>query len=114
VNYALAMHADGSLVTTASPAEAGETISLLGTGFGPYQKPVLLGFFPFSPPPALADSVALSVGGMKPTSKTMAAPGFTGMDLTQFEVPTGLSKSPVPVLVSINGEESNTVMLPVK
>ena len=114
VNYATALHADGSLVTTASPAEAGETISLLGTGFGPYQKPVLLGFFPFSPSPALADSVALSVGGMKPTSKTTAAPGFTGMDLTQFEVPTGLSKSPVPVLVSINGEDSNTVMLPVK
>jgi uncharacterized protein (TIGR03437 family) len=53
-------------------------------------------------------------GDRKTPAKTMAAPGFTGMDLTQFEVPTGLSKSPVAVLVSINGEESNTVMLPVK
>jgi uncharacterized protein (TIGR03437 family) len=115
VNYATALHANGSLVTTASPAEAGETISLVGTGFGPYQKPVLDGFFPPSPPPAVEDSVVLSVGGMKLTSKSTAAPGYTGMDLTKFEVPSGLpSGKPVPVLVSINGEESNTVMLPVK
>jgi uncharacterized protein (TIGR03437 family) len=94
---------------------AGETISLLGTGFGPYQKTVLDGFFPPNPPPAVEDSVALSVGGVKTTSKSTAAPGYTGMDLTQFEVPTGLaSGTSVPVLVSINGEESNTVMLPVK
>ena len=115
VNYGLALHSDGSLVSTASPAVAGETISLLGTGFGPYQKTVLDGFFPPNPPPAVEDSVALSVGGVKTTSKSTAAPGYTGMDLTQFEVPTGLaSGTSVPVLVSINGEESNTVMLPVK
>jgi uncharacterized protein (TIGR03437 family) len=115
VNYATAMHANGSLVTTASPAVAGETISLLGTGFGPYQKTVVDGFFPPSPPPAVEDSVVLSVGGVKLTSKTTAAPGYTGMDLTKFEVPSGLpSGKPAPLLVSINGEESNTVMLPVK
>jgi uncharacterized protein (TIGR03437 family) len=49
VNYAMALHADGSPVTTASPAAAGETISLLGTGFGPYKGTVLDGFLP--PPP---------------------------------------------------------------
>jgi uncharacterized protein (TIGR03437 family) len=115
VNYASALHADGSLVTTASPAVAGETISLFGTGFGPYQHTVLDGFFPPNPPPAVEDSVTLSVGGTKTTSKSTAAPGFTGMDLTQFEVPSGLpSGTSVPLLVSINGEDSNTVMLPVK
>jgi uncharacterized protein (TIGR03437 family) len=114
VNYAAALHADGSPVTTASPAEAGETVSLYGTGFGPYQKPVLDGFFPPNPPPAVEDSVVLSVGGMKPTSKSTAAPGLTGMDLTKFEVPSGLPSGAVPVLVSINGEDSNTVMLPLK
>lgn len=114
VNYATAMHPNGSLVTTASPAEPGETISLLGTGFGPYQKTVVNGFFPPNPPPAVEDAVVLSVGGVKTTSKSTAAPGFTGMDLTQFEVPSSLPSGNVAVLVSINGEESNTVMLPVK
>ena len=46
--YAMAFHADGSMVTTTSPAAAGETISFLGTGFGPYKTPVFDGFFPKS------------------------------------------------------------------
>jgi uncharacterized protein (TIGR03437 family) len=115
VNYAMALHANGSLVTTASPAAAGETISLLGTGFGPYKGTVLDGFFPPNPPPAVADAVTLSVDGVNPASKSTAAPGFTGVDLTQFQVPTGLgSGKSVPVLVTVNGVDSNTVMLPLK
>jgi uncharacterized protein (TIGR03437 family) len=115
VNYATAQHADGSPVTTASPAAAGETISLLGTGFGPYNGTVLDGFFPPNPPPAVADSVTLSVDGVNPTSTSTAAPGFTGVVVTKFQVPTGLpSGTSVPVLVNINGVSSNTVMLPLK
>jgi uncharacterized protein (TIGR03437 family) len=73
------------------------------------------GFFPPNPPPAVEDTVTLSVGDQKPASTSTAAPGLTGMVLTQFEVPSGLpSGKSVPVLVSINGEDSNTVMLPVK
>ncbi len=113
--YAMAFHADGSMVTTSSPAAAGETISLLGTGFGPYQTPVLDGFFPPNPPPAVADSVVLSVGGTNPTATSTAAPGFTGVVSTQFEVPSGLpSGTSVPLLVTINGTDSNTVMLPIQ
>lgn len=114
-NYAMAFHTDGSMVTTSSPAAAGETISLLGTGFGPYQKPVLDGFFPLNPPPAVADSVNLSVGGAKPAPSSTAAPGFTGVVSTSFQVPTGLpSGASAPVIVTINGVESNTVMLPIQ
>jgi uncharacterized protein (TIGR03437 family) len=113
--YAIAFHADGSLVTTSSPAAAGETISMLGTGFGPYQKPIFDGFFPPNPPPAVSDSVVLSVGSAKPTAASTAAPGFTGVVSTKFEVPSGLpSGTSVPVFVSINGVDSNTVMLPIQ
>jgi uncharacterized protein (TIGR03437 family) len=115
VNYALAMHADGSMVTTASPAVGGETISMLGTGFGPYQQAVLDGFFPPNPPPAVKDAVTLSVGGINPAPTSTAAPGFSGVVATQFEVPSGLAGgTSVPVLVTINGVDSNTVMLPVQ
>src|ERR1700722_1133485 len=114
-NYAMALHADGSSVSTSSPAAGGETISLLGTGFGPYQTPVLDGFFPANPPPAVSDSVVLSVGGTTAAQTSTAAPGFTGIVSTQFQVPSGLaSGAPVPVLVTINGVESNTVMLPIQ
>lgn len=113
--YALAFHADGSLVTTSSPAAAGETLSMLGTGFGPYQTPVIDGFFPQNPPPAVADSVVLSVGGDTPASTSTAAPAFTGTVTTQFQVPAGLpSGTSVPVLVTINGVASNTVLLPIQ
>lgn len=114
-NYALAFHADGSAVTVSSPAAAGETISILGTGFGPYQSAVLDGFFPPNPPPAVEDSVALSVAGTDIASTSTAAPNYTGMVSTQFQVPSGLaSGTSVPVLVTINGVDSNTVMLPIQ
>ena len=112
--YALAFHSDGSAVTTSSPAAGGETISVLGTGFGPYQTPVLDGFFPPNPPPAVHDSVELSVGGVNPTSTSTAAPGFIGVVSTQFQVPTGLPSGASAVMVSINGVDSNTVMLPIQ
>lgn len=114
-SYAMAFHADGSTVTTSSPAAAGETISFLGTGFGPYKTPVFDGFYPQNPPPAVSDSVVLSVGGVNPTATSTAAPGFTGVVATQFQVPTSLaSGTSVPVFVSINGVDSNTVMLPIQ
>ena len=113
--YAMAFHSDGSLVSTNSPAAAGETISMLGTGFGPYRTQVLDGFFPLNPLPAVSDSVVLSVGGTKPASTSTAAPGFTGVVSTQFEVPAGLpSGASAAVMVTINGVDSNTVMLPIQ
>ena len=114
--YAVALHADGSTVTTNSPAIAGETISLLGTGFGPYSGTIIDGFFPPAPAPALADAVSISVGGQNLTPAwSGAAPGYTGMVSTSFQVPTGLGSGvAVPLTVTVNGVASNTVMLPVQ
>ncbi len=114
--YAVALHADGSTVTTNSPAIAGETINILGTGFGPYNGTVLDGFFPSAPAPALADTVVLSVGGQNPVPTWAgAAAGYTGMDSVSFPVPTGLGSGiAVPLSVTVNGVASNTVMLPVQ
>ena len=68
-----------------------------------------------NPPPAVSDSVVLSVAGVNPTATSTAAPGFTGVVATQFQVPTSLaSGTSVPVFVSVNGVDSNTVMLPIQ
>ena len=114
--YAIALHADGSVITPDSPAQGGETISLLGTGFGPYSTPVVDGFFPPAPPPALADSVSISVGNQNPTPTfSGAAPGYAGVSMTTFQVPPTLAGSgTVPLTVSVNSANSNTVMLPVQ
>jgi uncharacterized protein (TIGR03437 family) len=112
--YALAFHADGSPVNPDSPAKAGETVSLLGTGFGPYSGFLIDGFFPPDPPPALSDQLGISAGGQTPaTSFVGAAPGYSGVTLTKFQVPDGMpSGATVPVTVNVNGVASNTVMLP--
>jgi len=114
--YAIALHADGSPVTTDSPAQAGETISLLGTGFGPYATPVIDGFFPPNPPPALADTVSINLGDQNPAPTwTGAAPGFAGVDMTTFQVPASLAGSgTLQVTVSVNSANSNSVMLPIQ
>ena len=43
-SYALALHADGTLVTPDSPAIKGELLTVYGTGFGPTDHPRLFGF----------------------------------------------------------------------
>jgi len=59
--------------------------------------------------------VVLSVGGVKATATSTAAPNFAGVVSTQFQVPAGLpSGTSVPVLVTINGVDSNTVLLPIQ
>jgi uncharacterized protein (TIGR03437 family) len=114
--YAVALHADGSPITPDSPAQGGETISLLGTGFGPYAAPVIDGFFPPDPPPAIADTVSISAGDQNPaTIWSGAAPGFAGITLTTFQVPAAMAGSgTVQVTVNVNGASSNSVMLPIR
>jgi uncharacterized protein (TIGR03437 family) len=113
--YSIAMHADGSMVTPDSPAASGETISFLGTGFGPYNATVVDGFFPPNPAPTVTDSVTLSVGSQSPSvTWSGAAAGYTGVTLTSFQVPTGLPSGKVPLSVSVNGTVSNTVQLPLQ
>ncbi len=114
--YAIAFHEDGSLVGPDSPAKAGETVTVLGTGLGPIKGHLLDGFFPPDPAPALADSVSISVGGRSLATKWAgAATGYTGLEVTKFLVPQGMpAGTSVNVIVSVNGVKSNTVMLPVE
>jgi uncharacterized protein (TIGR03437 family) len=113
--YAIAFHEDGSLITPGSPAKPGETVGILGTGLGPFKGQMIDGFYPPDPPPALADSVSISAGNHYPSTVWAgAAPGYTGLALIKFEVPTGASGPSLPITIRVNGVKSNTVMLPVE
>jgi len=116
IQYGLAFHGDGTPVTAASPAAAGETISILGTGFGPYSNPVLDGFFPSAPAPAIDDSLSITLGGQTVAATwSGAATGFVGIVTTSFQIPTGLpSGQPASLKVTINGTDSNTVVIPIQ
>ncbi|MFB3779107.1 MAG: hypothetical protein ACE141_15930 [Bryobacteraceae bacterium] len=115
--YAAAMHVDGTLVLPASPARAGEIITLLGTGFGPYQPAPLDGFA--VPPEAvfpLADAVEVFLDDAVVTPLwTRAAVGLAGTTAVRFQIPETLPASgPARVRVKVNGRESNSVNLPLE
>ena len=117
VPLALAFHADGSAVTVESPARAGETVSLLGTGFGPLNPRPLDGFaVPVRPQYTLEDPLTLLAGGSAwPTLWSGATAGRVGYDTLRFQVDPAMGQGAnVEIRVSINGVVSNSVLLPVE
>ena len=116
-NFALAMHEDGSPVTTDSPAKAGELLSVYGTGFGPASLPRPEGFtIPATPPYQIVDTASVSAAGVAITPENVfAGPGRVGVDVVQFRigdgVPTGTN---IQLYITVNGQNSNTVVLPVQ
>jgi uncharacterized protein (TIGR03437 family) len=116
--YALAMHADGTLVTTDAPAARGETVTLLGTGLGPYNGYPIDGFaVPASTVLHLADPVEILVGDKILTpSETVAATGYVGITAIRFKITDDLpAATNVELKVRVNYYwESNKVLLPVK
>ena len=114
--YQLALHPDGSLVSLESPARYGETITLLGTGFGPYQRKPAEGFaVPATPDYPLIDPVEIVQGDIVLTPEFAgAAVGFIGLDAVRLVIPEGLPVGSLEIKVRVNGHESNTVLLPVE
>ncbi len=117
VPLALALHQDGTLVTFDSPAIHGETISLYGTGFGPYATTVVDGFFvPATPTNSVADSVMLNIGSIvKAPDFAGAAPGMVGMTLVQVKITDDIpSGTTVNLSVMVNAKQSTMVVLPLQ
>ena len=115
--YALALHADGTLVTTDSPAAQDETVTLLGTGLGPYQEGGFDGFaIPAGMVLHLADAVQIQAGDKAITpSETVAAAGYVGITAIRFKIGDALPAATVVELkVAVNGYASNTALLPVR
>jgi uncharacterized protein (TIGR03437 family) len=115
--FAAATHADGSEVTTASPARKGEVITLYATGLGPTNHPILDGFgVPANSNAAYMDPVSVLAGGqvVEPESATPAT-GTVGLGIVRIRVGVGFtSGANTELKLQVNGHESNTVLVPVK
>jgi len=115
--YALAFHQDGTLVTEASPAQAGETLTVYGTGFGPTTPARPEGLpVPASPAFAVTDPASVQVGTASfPAQSAYALPGAVGIDVVEFALTTGApSGGDFQLTVTINKVVSNTVLLPIQ
>jgi uncharacterized protein (TIGR03437 family) len=113
----LALHQDGTMVTFAAPAIHGETISIYGTGFGPYVTTIVDGFFvPATPQVSLSDSVMLNIGQIvKAPDFAGAAPGMVGMTLVQMKITDDIpSGTTVNLSMTVNSKPSATVVLPLQ
>jgi uncharacterized protein (TIGR03437 family) len=113
----VALHPDGSAVSAASPATAGETITVFGTGFGPYDQPVVDGF-PIGAAGVwnVVDPVSVLVGtqAVQPNS-AVGAPGLVGITVVQVTLPSGMATgAPLNLSVSVNGTPSAAFPLPVQ
>ena len=115
IRYSTAKHEDGSPITPDSPAKRGETITVYGTGFGPYSQKIIDGFtFPDPSDYLVVDPVEVNAGGVSIRPEwSGGAPGFAGMTATRFRVPDSASAA-VDLAVRVNGKTSNSVVLPVQ
>ena len=115
--FALARHEDGSLVTPESPARAGEVVSLLGTGFGPYQTPATEGLaLPPGPGFRINGDLVLEVGDLQ--TEILFAGGVSGqvgLDEVRFRLPGSFpdgTGANFRVKVRMDSRDSNEVILP--
>ena len=112
---AMAIHEDGSPVTTDAPAKTGELLTVYGTGFGPTERPRPEGFpIPQTPTYNIVDGVTLQAGTLSITAEgAFAVPGRLGIDAAQFRLDSSVTGT-VTLKVTVNGVDSNTVMLAVQ
>jgi adhesin/invasin len=104
-----AQHADSTLVTAASPARAGEEVTILASGLGATTPEVAAGDVP--PPGATAQAaipLRVTIGGRPAALRSASlSPELVGMYGVTIEIPAGLPAGPAPVEIEQDGTVSN-------
>lgn len=108
------IHANGTLVDSANPAVIGEILTVLGTGFGPYDRNPPDGIaIPGGSTFVLLDPVTVTAGGIS-SAAISSGPGIdkVGVNVAMFRVPNSLpSGAAIPLTITVNGAESNQIAL---
>ena len=107
------LHADYQLADTGHPVAAGETVLVYCTGLGGVSSPPVDGAAGNGQITIVAPTVM--IGGL-PATVTFSglAPGFVGLDQVNVEVPAGIQSGNQPVVITMPGGSSNSVLLPVQ
>ena len=115
--FGLFLHENGDPITSDSPAHRGETVTLLGTGFGPLLQMSPEGFpVPESDTSVLADPLSIVAGdnAIVPTYAGAAA-GRVGVMAIRFPIGDPLpTATTLPIRVNVGNQDSNTVLLPLE
>lgn len=115
-SWAVAVREDGSAVTPESPAKRGEVLTIYGTGFGPTNPPTVDGFaVPEAPVFGLVDPAEIVAGELLLEPQWIGlAPGRVAVNAFRFLVAPELPSGAVPLMLRVNGVESNSVLLAVE
>lgn len=113
---AAVLHANGALVTSASPAEAGEFLAVYLTGLGQVDGPIVAGQpAPRSPLLRVRAPVEVRVGNTTVTpSFAGLAPDFAGLYQVNVQIPPSLTGGTHSLRVVAGGVSSNSVSLAVR
>ncbi len=103
------------LVTGSNPAQSGEVLTVYSTGLGPTSPAVPPGTpAPVSTPAVTTTTPIVNVGCLQsPVISSQLMPGATGLYQVTFEVPPGIAGGGQPFSLSIGGQTSNALTLPV-
>ena len=107
-------HADGTAVTAASAAAVGETVTVYATGIGQTTSAVPTGEVP-SGTVTTVTTPTVTIGGIPAQVPFSGLSGFVGVNQIDVVVPSGVQiGTTVPVVISIGGQQSNTVNIATK
>lgn len=111
-----AVHADGSIVTSARPAAAGETVVIYLTGLGTVSNSPAAGQ-PASLSVLSQTTVApqVAIGGLSASvAFSGLTPGFIGLYQINAVVPNGVPAGNADLVIQANGVNSNKAAVPVR
>ena len=112
----LAQHADGTLVSAAAPAKAGESLIAYAVGLGKTTPAVETGAG--APSGTLANAAippSLTINGIASLVRFAGlSPGLVGLYQINFEVPLSTPSGDLPVVLTQGANSSNTGLLTVK
>jgi uncharacterized protein (TIGR03437 family) len=108
--------ADSTLVTTSSPAKAGETLLIYCTGLGALKSTLKSGQLPPSPPPDTVSAPQVTIGGATAVlTVSGAAPGYVGLYQVGAQVPANSQKgNSVAITLALGGVSSNAVTIAIQ
>lgn len=112
---AVVKNADFSLVSASNPARAGDVLVIYFTGGGQTNPRIVSGGVVGFPPLAETAPASVTIGTRAAeVLYSAASPGFVGLYQAAVRMPSGVAPGNAPVILSMGGASSNTVMIAVQ
>jgi len=112
--FGVVLHANFQLADSGHPVTPGETVLIYCTNLGAVAPKIADGA-PGTGQESTVANPTVTIGGKNaPVSFSGLAPTFVGLNQVNVQVPAGLAAGNQPLVLTISGASSKTVLLPAK